>query len=67
MLLTLSQLHGVFVTPVSGCQQSLRQIDGIVADLNSDDLDSFCHAVHLLREGMKKHLPEQVLFMYCVI
>ncbi len=26
----------------------------IAADLNGDALDSVCHAVHLLREGMKK-------------
>ena len=34
--------------------QSLRQLGSIAADFNGDALDSVCHAVHLLREGMKK-------------
>ena len=38
----------------------------VTADLNGDALDSVCHAVHLLREGMKKHLLFSKCFL-CIV
>ena len=42
----------------SACPATSDQLGGIAADLNGNALDSVCHAVHLLREGMKKAAPK---------
>ena len=43
--------------------QCFGQLGGIAADLNGNTLDSVCHAVHLLREDMKKAPAEASAFL----